>query len=348
MPWLLLGDFNEILFSWEKEGGAPRSLQCMKRFQDCLSDCCLEDLGYIGDIFTWRRGSLRERLDRAVANGEWNNRFPLCRVENGEMTKSDHRPVTVNTEYLANTHAINPGIKRFEARWLQEETVDLIVQNAWDRARAMGLNHDFMHKTAEVHRELHAWDRRELKVPRRRIDQLKSELEILRRGPITDESTAEQKEILLKIELLLDQEEIHWVQRGRANWLRHGDRNTSFFHNFASTRKKKNTIKYIIDEAGNKWDDPQGMSNLIKFNFDTLFTSEVLEPSEEVLSKIPKKVTTEMNRSLTRAFSEEEVKKALFQIGDLKAPGPDGMPALFSRNSGKLWVTRYRERFWLS
>jgi exonuclease III len=44
MPWLLLGDFNEILFSWEKEGGAPRSLRCMKRFQDCLSDCGLEDL----------------------------------------------------------------------------------------------------------------------------------------------------------------------------------------------------------------------------------------------------------------------------------------------------------------
>jgi hypothetical protein len=62
-----------------------------------------------------------------------------------------------------------------------------------------------------------------------------------------------------------------------------------FFHNFTSTRKKKNTIKYIIDEAGNKWEDPQGMSNLIKFYFETLFTSKVSEPSEEVLSKVPKK-----------------------------------------------------------
>jgi hypothetical protein len=31
------------------------------------------------------------------------------------------------------------------------------------------------------------------------------------------------------------------------------------------------------------------MSNLRKFNFETLFTSEVSEPSEEVLSKVPKK-----------------------------------------------------------
>jgi hypothetical protein len=36
-----------------------------------------------------------------------------------------------------------------------------------------------------------------------------------------------------------------------------------------------------------------------------------------------------MNTSLTREFMEEEVKGALDSIGDLKAPGPDGMPAIF-------------------
>jgi hypothetical protein len=36
-----------------------------------------------------------------------------------------------------------------------------------------------------------------------------------------------------------------------------------------------------------------------------------------------------MNQGLTAPFSCEEVKKALFQIGDLKAPGPDGMHAIF-------------------
>jgi hypothetical protein len=65
---LIIGDFNEILYSWEKEGGAPRANRYMKSFQDCLSDCGLEDLGYIGDIFTWQRGKIRERLDRDVPN----------------------------------------------------------------------------------------------------------------------------------------------------------------------------------------------------------------------------------------------------------------------------------------
>jgi hypothetical protein len=36
-----------------------------------------------------------------------------------------------------------------------------------------------------------------------------------------------------------------------------------------------------------------------------------------------------MNEALLADFSEEEVKKALNAIGDLKAPGLDGMSALF-------------------
>jgi hypothetical protein len=36
-----------------------------------------------------------------------------------------------------------------------------------------------------------------------------------------------------------------------------------------------------------------------------------------------------MNNMLLREFTKEEVKDALNCIGDLKAPGPDGMPAIF-------------------
>jgi hypothetical protein len=37
----------------------------------------------------------------------------------------------------------------------------------------------------------------------------------------------------------------------------------------------------------------------------------------------------EMNESLYKEFSWEEISDALFQIGPLKAPGPDGFPAQF-------------------
>ena len=40
-------------------------------------------------------------------------------------------------------------------------------------------------------------------------------------------------------------------------------------------------------------------------------------------------MTPDMNRSLLAPFSIEEVKKALFDIGDMKAPGPDRLHTIF-------------------
>jgi hypothetical protein len=42
----------------------------------------LEDLGYIGNIFTWKRGNIRERLDRAVGDANWSALFPSTGVHN--------------------------------------------------------------------------------------------------------------------------------------------------------------------------------------------------------------------------------------------------------------------------
>jgi hypothetical protein len=82
LPWMVLGDMNEILSESEKEGGAPRPLSYMQAFRDCLTDCGLEDLGYIGNIFTWKRGNIRERLDRAVGDANWSALFPSTGVHN--------------------------------------------------------------------------------------------------------------------------------------------------------------------------------------------------------------------------------------------------------------------------
>jgi hypothetical protein len=95
-PWLCLGDFNEILMSHEKEGGAPRPQMSMDKFCHALEDCSLVDLGYSGDTFTWRNNNhtsdnyIRERLDHDVADVDWRTRFPSVRVQNGDPRHSDH------------------------------------------------------------------------------------------------------------------------------------------------------------------------------------------------------------------------------------------------------------------
>lgn len=123
----------------------------------------------------------------------------------------------------------NSSPRRFEARWLKEETVQEIVQTAWARALAQDRGSTLMTRVNQVHSDLHRWDKEVLKKLVHRIKKLKRELERLRCGPMMDESIAAQKEVLLQLELLLEQEEIYWVQRARTNWLKHGDRNTIFF-----------------------------------------------------------------------------------------------------------------------
>ena len=84
-PWVAIGDFNEILLSLEKEGGAPRHQSRLQAFQDALADCSLEDIGFHGDKFTWFCGGLKERLDWAVSNGDWMEMHPLFGLCNLEM-----------------------------------------------------------------------------------------------------------------------------------------------------------------------------------------------------------------------------------------------------------------------
>ena len=87
-------------------------------------------------------------------------------------------------------------------------------------------------KLASVHSELHEWDRTFLKAPRKKIKELKRGLDQLLSGPINEDTTQQQKEVMDKIKVALEQEEVHYMQRSWADWLLHGI-HTMFFHNFS-------------------------------------------------------------------------------------------------------------------
>ena len=63
--------------------------------------------------------------------------------------------------------------------------------------------------------------------------------------------------------------------------------------------------------------------------YKNLYLSEGVSGIEEVLDKVPVKVTEQMNAALLAPYTNEEVKTALFQMFPTKAPGPDGFPAHF-------------------
>ncbi|XP_008227624.1 PREDICTED: uncharacterized protein LOC103327111 [Prunus mume] len=66
LPWLLAGDFNEMLGVDDKLGGA--SVNRLKGFKRWFDDNNMMDLGFYGAKFTWRNNKVFEKLDHAIFN----------------------------------------------------------------------------------------------------------------------------------------------------------------------------------------------------------------------------------------------------------------------------------------
>lgn len=52
LPWLCAGDFNEILRDHEKSGGVIRNDSKVRDFRNCLDNCDLTDLCFVGHPLT--------------------------------------------------------------------------------------------------------------------------------------------------------------------------------------------------------------------------------------------------------------------------------------------------------
>jgi hypothetical protein len=180
--------FNEILFSHEKEGGNPQPQGFMNAFRDVLMECGLEDLGYSGDIFTWKRGWIRERLDRVVVNGAWSVMHPTTGVQHLEYIKSEHRPILLETEIQQHAPRNQSKSKCFKARWLQEKGFQEKVQQTWEVMTAVSPLDNVLSKLNKLHGALHEWDANILQRSKHHMKKAQQELEKAMAVPMTDEN----------------------------------------------------------------------------------------------------------------------------------------------------------------
>ena len=109
LPWVCIGNFNEIAKVEEKSRGAIRPDKQMQDFRDCQDFCGLKDLGFIGLPFTWCNKRFNGDLiwiplNRALASADWILKFPSSRLHHLQGLFSDHKPLwlafdDVNTRF---------------------------------------------------------------------------------------------------------------------------------------------------------------------------------------------------------------------------------------------------------
>ena len=139
------------------------------------------------------------------------------------------------------------------------------------------------------------------------------------------------RETKIEINNLLHQEELAWRQRSRAIWLFAGDKNTKFFHQRATQRKRKNQIRGLFNKIGEWCSDEEQIADTAVEYFQDLFTSSQPEDEEIglVLEAVDQQVTDDINSTLMEPYTGDEVRRALFQMHPSKALGPDGMSPFF-------------------
>jgi hypothetical protein len=87
-------------------------------------------------------------------------------------------------------------------------------------------------------------------------------------------------------------------------------------------------VKELRREDGTAVAVGKDLTDYVFSYFQDLFTSSVGDRLEELIDKVVPHVSNETNNLLMAEFTHNEVKAALDCIGNLKAPGPDGMQSL--------------------
>lgn len=114
LPWIVLGDFNEITTSSEKKGSSLPF--CNIGFQSWIHRNALVDLGYKGPNYTWCRGS-HHYTDAVIRH--------LPRLH------SDHSPLLLSVMMTNHGPSHNRPF-RFQSMWLSHADFPKMVNTFWD------------------------------------------------------------------------------------------------------------------------------------------------------------------------------------------------------------------------
>ncbi|CAM8951541.1 unnamed protein product [Rhodiola kirilowii] len=247
--WVVLGDFNEILYSNEAREGRQRFQWQMRNFREAVEDCGLSDLGFTSFLFTFSNHRLGEaeylaRLDRVFAYADWKRVHPRASVSHVQLHASDHQLIVLDIDPRSGGRRAR--LFRYEAMWFDHPDYAKMMEDFWG-------NHGVDDR---------GW-----------TEKLESCKELLKSWNLSAFAEVKERECRISDELdwWLIREETLWLQRSRVLWLNQGHRNTKFFHARATQRRKKNWIEKLQDHRGIVQEDQNKVMGIVSDYFRSIF-----------------------------------------------------------------------------
>ncbi|KAI5423833.1 hypothetical protein KIW84_030161 [Lathyrus oleraceus] len=131
-PWVVIGDFNNVLKEEDRIGGQPVSYAEYRDLDEMMHNVSLFENVSKGSYFTWSnkhtQGIIHSRIDRMVSNIQWLQKYPDAVVENLAPNISDHTPVKVS---VSQQQIRKGSMFKFLNCSVKEPTYMQIVKNSW-------------------------------------------------------------------------------------------------------------------------------------------------------------------------------------------------------------------------
>ncbi|GKD27441.1 RNA-directed DNA polymerase, eukaryota, reverse transcriptase zinc-binding domain protein, partial [Tanacetum coccineum] len=293
-PWFLSGDLNVTLTPKEHSIRSSAMSSDMKDFHKCVNMIEVEDINSSGLFYTWTKNLHK--------NKEWRKKKPFKFAN--FITDKDELKALVSQywggrEDCCRMFKIVKNLKGLKKH---------LKQLAW-------CNGDVFENVKKL--------REAMKDVQMKID----------KDPNNHDLRSEEANVLkLYFEAMKDEEKILF-QKARVKWLSVRDRNNAYFHKTIKSRQQRNRIYAVYDENGRRSEGNNVAEQFIKHFQSFLGESRHVKPISDMDTLFQCKLNSAEAEYMVREVSNEEIKIAMFQIDDNKAPGPDGYSATFFKKA---------------
>ncbi|GJW56265.1 RNA-directed DNA polymerase, eukaryota [Tanacetum coccineum] len=124
------------------------------------------------------------------------------------------------------------------------------------------------------------------------------------------------------------------AQKAKIRWAIEGDENSKYFHGIINKKRSQLAIRSVLVDG--EWiEDPFKVKNEFLHHFSNRFSMPT-GPNISLLPHMFNQISLDQNAELESDVTYEEIKKAVWDCGTNKSPGPDGFTFEFFRKYWKI------------